>query len=318
MEVVCAWQRRNIIAPLQAALKPLAPISLVLSEAPVLVVSLWISWFFVKQNQGAAGIWLVPIVEILNSFLKSWFRHPRPGWIAKDPVEFRQWTCEYSFPSSDMMLAMASSAYLFPDHPYTMAVVGTVVGINRMFVGAHYLHDVIIGAILGPAVTWAYKAYRVHETYIEPNLHSISGRVELVAMTLPICLVTGFLYLRALELKDPKEWEMKANNSHANFRPLDTTQAHLKQFSGMYGLLLSLIAWATPHNELEDIKNDTRNIYARILLGQFLVVGTFLTIAATSPKQPLWAMHICRAFRYASVPGVVMFACAPIFRWVGI
>uniref|UniRef100_A0A6V3JVJ3 Phosphatidic acid phosphatase type 2/haloperoxidase domain-containing protein n=2 Tax=Lotharella globosa TaxID=91324 RepID=A0A6V3JVJ3_9EUKA len=218
-----------------------------------------------------------------------------------------------------MMLAMASSAYLFPEHPYTMAVVGTVVGINRMFVGAHYLHDVIIGAIIGPAVTWAYMRYAVHETYIEPYLHSISGRMELAVMTLPICLVVGLLSLRALKLKDPKEWEMKANSSHTNFRPLDTTQAHLKQFSGMYGLLLSLVAFVPPQiPELEAIKHHTRNIYARILLGQFLVVGTFLTIAAISPKNPSWAMHLCRALRYASVPSVVMCACAPIFRSIGI
>ncbi|GAB5368196.1 hypothetical protein AAMO2058_001298300 [Amorphochlora amoebiformis] len=119
LEGVCEWQRRRVIRPLQRTLRPLARISTILNEAPLLIVLLWTSWYWcVGPRRTIRGIWLVPLCEILNSQLKQYFRHPRPGWIAKYPVKLRQWSAEYSFPSSDMQLVASGCSFLFgDDHP---------------------------------------------------------------------------------------------------------------------------------------------------------------------------------------------------------
>eukprot|EP00954_Amorphochlora_amoebiformis_P007527 584071-Amorphochlora_amoeboformis.AAC.2 len=75
-------------------------------------------YWCVGPRRTIRGIWLVPLCEILNSQLKQYFRHPRPGWIAKYPVKLRQWSAEYSFPSSDMQLVASGCSFLFgDDHP---------------------------------------------------------------------------------------------------------------------------------------------------------------------------------------------------------
>jgi membrane-associated phospholipid phosphatase len=56
------------------------------------------------------GIWLVLISEILNGFLKWYFRVPRPGWVDYN-IELHAWSEEYSFSSSHAQMIWALATF---------------------------------------------------------------------------------------------------------------------------------------------------------------------------------------------------------------
>mmetsp|Transcript_15762 Transcript_15762/g.38867 ORF Transcript_15762/g.38867 Transcript_15762/m.38867 type:complete len:426 (+) Transcript_15762:198-1475(+) len=318
MQAVCSWQRRWLIAPLQENCRFFRPFSKIISEAPLLIVTTWIIWYWcVAPRKAVLGIWLVPICEIFNSFLKQTFRHPRPGWEPTDRVHFDQWSAEYSFPSSDMQLVACCSAYLFPEHPFAVLLTLVIVGVNRLYRGAHYLHDVLVGTGVGILLTWIYVAVDA-PGYIESMLKSNTKRALLLWYSLPFCALQYYLSSRAARLSDPKIWEKKANANRGKYQELNTREGHLKQFTGMYGLFVALAIFSPTVDEVNNLPKTTGAFYGRIVVGKLIVIGAFLLIAVLSPKSPSWIMHICRAIRYASVPFVTFFFSSSAFALVGL
>lgn len=92
------------------------------------------------------------------------------------------------------------------------------------------------------------------------------------------------------------------------------SQAHLKQFTGMYGLFVALILFTPRLEDANELPLTTGALYGRIVTGLLLVVGIFILITELSPKSPSWLMHLCRAIRYASVPFVTFFFSPSAFR----
>eukprot|EP00471_Norrisiella_sphaerica_P005604 CAMPEP_0184489276 /NCGR_PEP_ID=MMETSP0113_2-20130426/14973_1 /TAXON_ID=91329 /ORGANISM="Norrisiella sphaerica, Strain BC52" /LENGTH=371 /DNA_ID=CAMNT_0026872599 /DNA_START=98 /DNA_END=1213 /DNA_ORIENTATION=- len=317
MTKVCAWQRRNLILPLQR-IQYVEPLAKILSEAPILLVSLWVIWFWCVDPSAVEFLYLVPFCEILNAILKESFGHPRPGWIQETPVEYKQFSAEYSFPSSDMMLVASTATCLFADHPGCVWALVVIIGVNRLHRGAHYLHDVIVGTVLGALLTMVYMEMEVH-VMMRKAMETFSSRVTMViCWSAPIILLKYMSYLRAKRAKDPVAWEKKANMGRKHHRSLDTLEAHMKQFTGMYGLFVSL-GFSSPRYDAHfPLPRNSGEFYGRVFVGLALVIGAFLLIAMIAPKKPAVAMHTFRALRYGSVPFVAA-CCAPVvFGYLGL
>jgi len=317
---ICAWQRIHLIRPLQT-LRSVEPIAKIISEAPILLVSLWIIWYWCVDPRGAVrGIFLVPICEISNAILKQYFRHPRPGWIREHPVEYKQWSAEYSFPSSDMQLVASNAIYLFGRHPVHLVVVLVIVGVNRLHRGAHYLHDVVAGTVVGLLLTYTYIRFGF-EDMLENMTYSLSTRLLTILCSLPLVamkFLVGHRASAATAQPDPVAWEKKANSGREKFRSLDTDEGHMKQFSGMYGLFVAFALTNPRPDELMELPRNSREFYGRIVFGQMVVIGVFLGIASISPKTPPLMMHVFRSIQYASVPIVTYFLSPPIFKSLGL
>jgi len=118
------------------------------------------------------GIWLVPIAEISNGLIKWQFQHPRPGWVDTE-IDIRSVSHEYSFPSSHAMITSSLAAFFTKTRPQLgnwPVMLCAAVGISRVYEGAHYPKDVLVGSILGSGlgllhaatyetVLWAVQTY---------------------------------------------------------------------------------------------------------------------------------------------------------------
>eukprot|EP00472_Partenskyella_glossopodia_P002433 CAMPEP_0197533166 /NCGR_PEP_ID=MMETSP1318-20131121/42518_1 /TAXON_ID=552666 /ORGANISM="Partenskyella glossopodia, Strain RCC365" /LENGTH=177 /DNA_ID=CAMNT_0043089969 /DNA_START=922 /DNA_END=1457 /DNA_ORIENTATION=+ len=115
----------------------------------------------------------------------------------------------------------------------------------------------------------------------------------------------------------PLQWDQKASTQMKAYKKIDVVEAHLKMFSGMYGLYVFLILFMPPMSEAIPPPDNATEFYARIVVGQALVVGLFLIITLLSPNHPAALMHTLRAIRYGSVPFTTFLMCPGAFSLFG-
>ncbi len=123
-------------------------------ELIIIAVLGFLYWCFDKKTGEAIGV-TVFISLVVNSTLKTMFARLRPFQIDSDIVNVRPETSSgYSFPSGHTQGAASvfgSLAIWFKRNWLTAisAFIIFMVAMSRMYIGVHFLSDVIVGAALG-------------------------------------------------------------------------------------------------------------------------------------------------------------------------
>ncbi|MFG3280651.1 phosphatase PAP2 family protein [Streptomyces sp. NPDC048111] len=110
----------------------------------------------------------VVLAYVVNDAVKSVFTEPRPCRAL--PHDFLIEKCppldDYAFPSNHSTVVAAAAVALFlVDRRLgaVAAVAALLMGASRVYVGAHYPHDVLVafatGAVVALAVTWSARRY---------------------------------------------------------------------------------------------------------------------------------------------------------------
>jgi len=115
------------------------------------------------------ALWIAPILAVgvgLSDFLGGQLKHiigrPRPCQIFVNSPEMVGCGGLFSFPSNHALNSATAAAFLSMLYPSTKWVAWPIVGcigLSRVFLGAHYVTDVIggwaIGGIIGVSLAWA-------------------------------------------------------------------------------------------------------------------------------------------------------------------
>lgn len=124
--------------------------------------------------------------------LQNAFARPRPGDIELVGVSLQMW--KYAFPSGHTAVAFAAVPILvkvLPEGKWAWTGFAFMVSGIRLYMGAHYLSDVIFGAVVGTLVGVTYLNYKfvAEEREIRRQLfHALMGIFLVVAM------VKGYLH----------------------------------------------------------------------------------------------------------------------------
>ncbi|WP_410574812.1 phosphatase PAP2 family protein [Amycolatopsis sp. cmx-4-61] len=121
-----------------------------------------VAWWLARGDarRSAAVLW-VPIAVLLayavSNLLKITVREPRPclRYPAVPPLFTCDFATDWSFPSNHMTIAAAAAVALLLAHRQLGLgglAVAAVIGFSRIYLGAHYVHDVLAGAVLGTLV----------------------------------------------------------------------------------------------------------------------------------------------------------------------
>ncbi len=125
---------------------------------------LLLAWWWARRDRNvrtmAAALWapLGALLAIgLNQPLVALAHEPRPFTVFPHALVLVTRSQDYSFPSDHAVMAGAVAAGVLLTHRrlgIATAVAAVVMGFTRVYVGAHFPIDVIVGLVLGAAVTW--------------------------------------------------------------------------------------------------------------------------------------------------------------------
>ena len=153
---------------------------------------------------------LTLLTGIVNIILKTIIANPRP-WV-EEGMTYEKWEIpeeeiailseSYSTPSNHAMSASSTYGYLMYRHRSKInLLIGSflivLISISRVYLGVHYLEDVILGIILGLVFLFIYVRYEpqisrlVNKTFNSPGL-SLSILIIILIINFVLGGLTGF------------------------------------------------------------------------------------------------------------------------------
>lgn len=136
----------------------------------VLLVLAWRSAYRGRPATVKSVLWApaaILVAYAISNLVKIVVREPRPclalrGIVTVAPCDF---ATDYSLPSNHAVIVAAAAVVIMVLHRglgVLAVVLALLMGVSRVYVGAHYPHDVLIGFLLGAVVAvviaqWAHR-----------------------------------------------------------------------------------------------------------------------------------------------------------------
>ncbi|MEO6088345.1 MAG: phosphatase PAP2 family protein [Umezawaea sp.] len=128
----------------------------------------------------AAVLWVPIAIGLsygLSNLVKVLVEEPRPciRYPAVPTVATCDFATDYSFPSNHVAIAVSAAVALLlvgRRIGFASLAVAVLIGFSRVYLGAHYVHDVLVGAVLGAGVALVGPLLRAPLTAVVARLRS--------------------------------------------------------------------------------------------------------------------------------------------------
>ncbi len=158
---------------------------------------------------------LVLIASVtMNFFAKLWFAGPRPYWVSDRVVPFSAET-SFGIPSGHAQNAVSvwgiiAAGIRKPWAWITAVALAFLIGFSRLYLGVHFVHDVVTGWLIGVVILWLFIRFW-DSTAAWLKSKTFSQQVGLAFVISLIVIAIGFLSVQRLDgFTLPAEW---ANNA---------------------------------------------------------------------------------------------------------
>lgn len=157
-------------------------------------------YWCISKRLGTHLAYLLIISTVLNYGFKHVFRQPRPGWI--DPSLTIGDSESYGFPSGHVQTATVVffllAGWIRENWLWTFSLSYIfVMMLSRLYLGVHFVHDVIGGFFVGIVILIAYLVWQQHGA--RRFMERIFGQRLLAVTLLPIALL--ILYIIVIVLR---------------------------------------------------------------------------------------------------------------------
>ncbi len=250
----------------------------------------------------------------LNTAFKLLFHGPRPYWVSTNVSPYAAET-SFGVPSGHAQNAVSvwgiAAHWLRRNGAWAVAIfVMFAIGFSRMYLGVHFLHDVLAGWLLGALVLAGFIRYW-------DAAAAWLGRLSLTAQVgAALAVSLGLVALSALSLAlwggwtIPDVWVANANAAFPD-EPINpgSLSGVLTPAGALFGLAAGA-AWMRAQGGF-DTSGPLWQRAARYLLGLVGVLVLYMGLGAVFPRGDALLPYLLRFVRYALV-GLWIAALAPM------
>lgn len=240
----------------------------------------------------------------LNNILKMSFRQPRPYWYSADIKNLdKPWT-GFGIPSGHAMTPASTYGLLATSLKRNWAkvliwVVIFLIGFSRLFLGVHFLQDVLAGWAFGLLLLWLFLRYeeRVKEWF---NSKSIGARFGTIfGVSLGLILVGALIVFLSSDFTIPQTWE--TNASHPPDDPINPFSLNglISSSATLFGLVSGSV-WLGSRGGFND-EGTVLKRGLRFLVGLVGVALLWKGLGAVFPRDKDLLSYALRYLRYALI-----------------
>jgi len=182
----------------------------------------------------------------LKPILKMFFAGPRPYWVS---AQVKAFVAEGSFGipsghSQDAVAIWGTMAFGVRKRwawiaAFTLAF---LIGFSRLYLGAHFVHDVLAGWLVGAVLLWAFMRFW-DSVAVWLKTKSLGQQVIIAFVISLILIVLGALTVARLDgYTFPEEWKDNALRASDELPDPVSMEAILTSAGGLFGLAAG-VAW---------------------------------------------------------------------------
>ena len=250
----------------------------------------------------------------LSSLLKFGFHSPRPFWVSSQVKGLAEGP-SFGFPSGHAQnaagiwgLFATSRKNLWIKYAAILLII--LIGLSRLILGVHYLHDVIVGWLVGGILLFTFIK-------LEPGVIKWFKQNPVWKQIMVLVFVTAMFILIALPFAPPfnppdvdPTW---IENAGQEIDPYSYDEL-LTTSGSLFGLGLGIIF-------LNQRGSFTREgtpwqLILRYLVGITGVLALYLGLGLFFPDGRTLIAYILRFFRYSLIGFWISFAAPQVFAWM--
>jgi len=293
---------------------PMEFLSLTGVEQFYLLVAPAIYWCWDTALGLQTGLFLMSNA-ILNSYLKLLFHTARPFWVSTSvkPLAFES---SFGMPSGHAQNAMVFwgtlAAHFRKSWGWVLAIVLVfLVGISRLYLAVHFLHDVLLGWAVGLVALWLFLRISPPITaWIKQR--SLSSQIWIIlAFSLGLVLLGFLSRVATVNISIPDEWVTNAALSFPEEDPINPMDiSGIVSNAGAFFGLAAGACWLRSMGGYS-VSGSPAQLFGRYILGVLGVFVLWYGLGAIFPRGETWLPFILRFLRYGLV-GVWVTALAPV------
>lgn len=251
-------------------------------------------YWCINKQMGKHLIFLLAFSDILNSISKHSFRQPRPYWL--DASLGLDEEGSYGMPSGHAQGATVMYVFLGMwlrrNWVWLLCLSAVLVmGLSRIYLGVHFVHDVLLGTTIALLVLVGYVVWQ--RNFYERFRNRILG--QRVMFILLLGLVVAIVYV-AIRLLIGSPDMTAAWASHIEEAELESVQGVATAFGILLGVGLGFIL------EVSWVRFQEQGTWwqkvLRYLLGMAGAAAFVFGLRAVFPTEPLWLALPLRIIRY--------------------
>ena len=293
---------------------PMEILSLTGSEQFYLLVAPAIYWCWDTALGLQIGLFLM-ISANFNSYLKLLFHTGRPFWVST-AVKGLVYESSFGLPSghaqNSTVIWGALAAFFWKKWAWIVAVVLIfLVGISRLYLGVHFLHDVLVGWLIGAILLWLLLRISKPITAWVKQRSLLAQIVSVLAFSLGLIIIGYICRSVDANINLPAEWVANAAATFPEEDPINPfSMSGIVSNAGAFFGLAAGAVWIRAQGGFS-VSGPVWQRLARYILGTLGVIILWFGLGEVFPRGETWIPFILRFIRYGLV-GLWVTALAPL------
>jgi len=250
----------------------------------------------------------------LNALLKLGFQTPRPFWVT-NKVQGLSEGISFGFPSGHAqnaasMWGLVGITLKKRLEKVLIFMLIFLIGISRIILGVHFLHDILIGWLVGALLVWVF-------VQLEPRVIAWYKRSSLGKQIGMLVLLTSLFILPALLLSPPINFpqlpQIWLANAGVELYPYSYEDL-LTSAGAFFGLGLGIIF--LDRFGMITTKGKIWQLILRYVIGLIGVLILYIGLGSIFPDDVSTAAYILRFFRYTLIGMWIAYGAPVVFTWL--